>query len=62
MNITESNIYDLLFQFSWMKSGNISEKKLTFDVKDDFHVMITQLMQLSSEEKILKEKIIAQNK
>ena len=45
-----------------MKSGNVSEKNLTMDIKNDFKEMIFHLMELSSMEKIKKEKNIAMNK
>jgi hypothetical protein len=45
-----------------MNSGNISEKNLTLDMKSDFKEMISHLMELSSMEKIKKEKNIAMNK
>jgi hypothetical protein len=45
-----------------MNSGNVSEKNLTLDIKNDFKEMISHLMELSSMEKIKKEKNIAMNK
>lgn len=60
--VNVSKIYELLFQFSSMNSGNISEKNLTLDMKNDFKEMISHLMELSSMEKIKKEKNIAMNK
>jgi myb proto-oncogene protein len=60
--VNVSKIYELLFQFSSMNSGNISEKNLTLDMKNDFKEVISHLMELSSMEKIKKEKNIAMNK
>ena len=48
------SIYELLFQFSSMSSGNVSEKNLTIDLKSDFKEMIAHLMSLSFQEKIKK--------
>ena len=45
-----------------MNSGNVSEKNLTLDIKNDFKEVISHLMELSSMEKIKKEKNIAMNK
>jgi hypothetical protein len=45
-----------------MSSGNISEKNLTEDLKNDFKETIVHMMSLSTQEKIKKEQNIAQNK
>lgn len=45
-----------------MRSGNISEKNLSLNIKDNFQEMITQLMSMSGEEKIKKEKDVQINK